>query len=146
MLWCVNGWKSTKKNQEAIVWVLNQDSDVNMWNSNGRVSAGLFVYCHLSGSKLLLRRVSLCLQTDLLRQVSNRPVLFVAVYQVVWGGAVGDQHAGWAAVPGPVQRAGPQVRHGRRLPGPAWQLRRQTVSTGAVRHIKAFWFLVLLYC
>ena len=48
---------------------------------------------------------------------------------------MGDQHAGRAAVPGPVQRAGPQVRHGRRLPGPAGQLRRQTVSMSEGRRI-----------
>lgn len=56
--------------------------------------------------------------------VSHPPVC-----QVIWGCAVGDKHAGRAAVPGPVQRAGPQVCHGRWLPGPAGQLRRQTVST-----------------
>lgn len=56
--------------------------------------------------------------------VVSRPLVF----QVVWGRAVGSQHAGRAAVPGPVQRAGAQVRHGRRLPGPARELRRQNVS------------------
>lgn len=50
--------------------------------------------------------------------------------QVIRGCAVGDKHAGRAAVPGSVQRAGPQVCHGRELPGPAGQLRGQTVSTG----------------
>ena len=39
--------------------------------------------------------------------------------QVLWGGAVGDQHSSRAALPGPVQRAGPQVRHGGGIPGPA---------------------------
>lgn len=56
-------------------------------------------------------------------------VSFPPVCQVIWGRAVGDQHTGRAAVPGSVQRTGPQVRHGRRLLGPAGQLRRQTVST-----------------
>lgn len=56
--------------------------------------------------------------------VSHPPVC-----QVIRGCAVGDKHAGRAAVPGSVQRAGPQVCHGRQLPGPAGQLRRQTVST-----------------
>lgn len=58
----------------------------------------------------------------------------LSVCQVVWGGSVGDQHAVGAAIPRPVQRAGPQVRHGRRLPGPARQLPRQTVRFSFFNH------------
>ncbi|KAJ8374615.1 hypothetical protein SKAU_G00051950 [Synaphobranchus kaupii] len=51
--------------------------------------------------------------------------------QVVWGGFVGDQHARRAALPRIVQRAGPQVRHGRGILGPAGQLCREDAQPDA---------------
>lgn len=58
--------------------------------------------------------------------------------QVVWRRAVGDHHTGGAAVPGFVQRAGSEIRHGRGLPGQTGELPREDVSkprqhTGAGR-------------
>lgn len=51
--------------------------------------------------------------------------------QVVWRRTVGDHHAGGAAVPGSVQRAGSEIRHGGSLPGPAGELPREDVSKRA---------------
>lgn len=48
--------------------------------------------------------------------------------QVVWRCAVGDRHAGGAALPGSVQRAGAALRHGRRPAGEAAELPRHAVS------------------
>lgn len=54
--------------------------------------------------------------------------------QVLWSGALGDRHAGGAAVPGHDQRAGAALRHGRRAAGEARQLSRHAVSaTTALR-------------
>lgn len=48
--------------------------------------------------------------------------------QVLRSGAVGDRHAGGAAVPGHDQRAGAALRHGRGAAGKARQLSRHAVS------------------
>lgn len=61
------------------------------------------------------------------RRSLHSPPCPYPVCQVIWGRSLGDKHAVRAAVPRPVQRAGPQVCHGWRLPGPARQLPRQTV-------------------
>lgn len=56
---------------------------------------------------------------------SAKSVLFL---QVLRSGAVGDRHAGGAAVPGHDQRAGAALRHGRGAAGKARQLSRHAVS------------------
>lgn len=54
--------------------------------------------------------------------------------QVLRSGAVGDRHAGGAALPGHDQRAGAALRHGRGAAGKARQLSRHAVSaTAALR-------------
>lgn len=61
--------------------------------------------------------------------------------QVVWRCAVGDRHAGGAALPGSVQRAGAALRHGRRPAGEAAELPWHAVSHPAHTNVHTHTFV-----
>lgn len=59
----------------------------------------------------------------------------ISPVQVVWRCAVGDCHAGGAALPGSVKRTSAALRHGRRPAGEAAELPRHAVRHPAHPHL-----------